>query len=369
MPQIQEVWNKFNPRERLTAMGALAVAVGWIISLAGSFGLGGNTIALVGAIVVLVILFLKYSPNQSITWPAPVPLIILGISGIVALLLLGLINFPAPGLAGGFRGFFGAAIIAAIVTAVGAGIMVWGAWQEYQLTAGKTPGAAGPAIAAAAPSAWTPPPATAAAAPAQTMRRPASDTDGSLRRDPADIPMDRAERPPARFPQDFQRLKSSYRADLLAHERDVGGGEADDRQGDERDDLRPDEQQALVERQERRNLLLGLLDLADRGRSADLGDRRVEQDDRDLAIEGARQQPRDELLELKAPQDRVRAGAGGRCQQAADQGRDQLAEHRHEEPHAEADQRRRGRPAGRRPTGAARTPARGRRTGRSRSAS
>ena len=158
MPQIQEVWNKLNPRERLTAIGALVVGLGWIIGLAGSFGLGGNTIALVGAIVVLVILFLKYSPNQSVTWPAPIPTIVLAISAIVALLaLIGLLQW----LSLGGLSYFGAAIIAAIVTAVGAALMAWGAWQEYQVTkpaVGSSPTSVPPASPPPAPTPTTPPP-------------------------------------------------------------------------------------------------------------------------------------------------------------------------------------------------------------------
>ncbi len=169
MPQVQEVWNKLNPRERLTAIGALLVALGWIIGLAGSFGLGGNTIAILGAIAVLVILFLKYSPNQSITWPAPIPLINLAISAIVALLaLLGLVQWLQ---LAGFGSFLGAAIIAAIVTAVGAALMIWGSWQEYQLTKPATTSAP-----ASPPPPAAPPPATPAAPPPASYEPP-SDTD------------------------------------------------------------------------------------------------------------------------------------------------------------------------------------------------
>ena len=169
MPQVQEVWNKLNPRERLTAIGALVVALGWIIGLAGSFGLGGNTIALLGAIAVLVIFFLKYSPSQNITWPAPIPLINLAISAIVALLaLLGLVQWLQ---LAGFGSFLGAAIIAAIVTAVGAALMIWGSWQEYQLTKPATTSAP-----ASSPPPAAPPPA-APVAPPPAAYEPPSDTD------------------------------------------------------------------------------------------------------------------------------------------------------------------------------------------------
>ncbi|HEX7950533.1 MAG TPA: hypothetical protein VF494_09305 [Candidatus Limnocylindrales bacterium] len=146
MAQLQETWNKLNPRERLTGWGALAIAVGWVIGLTASYGLGGNSLALIGAIVVVVILYLKYAPGQSVAWPAPVPTIILVISAIVALgalvTLLNLVGFL--GIAGGF---FAGAILASLVTAAGAVVMVWGAWQEYQLTAAAPgPGPSSPTV-------------------------------------------------------------------------------------------------------------------------------------------------------------------------------------------------------------------------------
>jgi hypothetical protein len=130
VPQVQEVWNKLNPRERLTAIGALIVALSWIVSLAG-YGVSAGTISLVGAIAVLVVLYLKYSPNQSVTWPAPIPTIVLSISGLVALLAAidVLTSLRYLGLFG-----FGVGLVALILEAVGAALMAWGAWQEYQLT-------------------------------------------------------------------------------------------------------------------------------------------------------------------------------------------------------------------------------------------
>jgi hypothetical protein len=177
VPQIQEFWNKLNPRERLTVWGALAVAVGWIIGLTASYGIGGGGLSLIGAIAVVVVLYLKYAPNQTITWPAPVPTIILVISAVVAigalLTLLDMLRFLS--LVG--YGFVAGAILAGVVTAAGAVLMVWGAWQEYQLTApAGSPGAPGSATPPPAPPAWTPPPPAPPAAP--TMPPPAaSDTD------------------------------------------------------------------------------------------------------------------------------------------------------------------------------------------------
>lgn len=161
-----EVWNKFNPRERMVGLGAAIVIVGWILSLVGSFGLGSNIIALLGAIAALVVLYLKYAPNQNIAWPAPVPLILLGISGITALLAaVTLLQWVS--ILGAFAGFLGVGLVSVVVTAIGAGLMVWGSWQEYQV-APKTPGT--PSAGSGYSSAPPPPPAAPPPPPAQTAR-------------------------------------------------------------------------------------------------------------------------------------------------------------------------------------------------------
>lgn len=162
MAQVQEIWNKFNARERLIGTGAIVIVVGWLIALIGSYGFGGNTVAVIGAIAVLVILYLKYAPNSNVTWPAPIPTINLVISGIVALLaLISLLQWLG---IGGFGGF-GLAVVGALVTAVGAAIMVWGAWQEYQLTSG-TAGSSTSSTTSAPPAA--PPPAAPPTTPSDT---------------------------------------------------------------------------------------------------------------------------------------------------------------------------------------------------------
>lgn len=167
MPQVQEVWNKLNPRERLTATGALVVALSWIVSLAG-YGVSAGTISLLGAIAVLAVLYLKYNPNQSVTWPAPIPTIVLAISGVVALLAAidVLTSLRYLGLFG-----FGVGIVALILEAVGAALMAWGAWQEYQLT--KPAPSSTPSSSGLPP---TSPPPAAPSAPAAPPTTP-SDTD------------------------------------------------------------------------------------------------------------------------------------------------------------------------------------------------
>jgi hypothetical protein len=144
--QVQEIWNKLNPRERLSAIGAGLIILGFLVSLT-SYGVGAGSIALIGAIAVLAIFYLKYAPNSNVNWPAPVSLIVLGISAVVALLvLLDLLRVL------GVLGFFGAtAIVAILLGAAGAVVMVWGAWQEYQVVKPAMPNLGG--------SAGSPPPA------------------------------------------------------------------------------------------------------------------------------------------------------------------------------------------------------------------
>jgi hypothetical protein len=130
---VQTWWQKLNANERMAATGAIVV---FIVSL-----LGSGWIALIGAAAVLVIYWLKYSPNQ-ITWPAPIELITLVISGILglfalvgALALIGMsgLGFGLFGLGGGFFGGLWIVVAAiAIAFIVGAGMMVLGTWREYQ---------------------------------------------------------------------------------------------------------------------------------------------------------------------------------------------------------------------------------------------
>lgn len=124
-------YNKLNANERLVAIGAVIVIISGIVGLASSFaGIGG--LVLIGAIAVLAIYYMKYSPTQSITWPMPVQTIVLGISGIAALVAI----ISALARLGSIGSLFGLSLIGA---AVGAVIMAWGAWQEYQAMPKTTP--------------------------------------------------------------------------------------------------------------------------------------------------------------------------------------------------------------------------------------
>jgi hypothetical protein len=96
---------------------------------------------------------------MNVTWPAPVSLLVLVVSAVIALLvLLDLLQIlPYLGLA---RYFGGAVILVLILEVVGAALMAWGAWQEYQVVKpampnfGSTTGSTPPP-----PAATTPPPA------------------------------------------------------------------------------------------------------------------------------------------------------------------------------------------------------------------
>jgi len=101
--RLVELWAKLTAGEKMVAGGILAVVVGWILGLIlgnaqecvtvlgytscvgslnyftwGSAGLLAG-LALVGAIVAGVILFLKVSPNMKVAWPMPVVQILLGV--------------------------------------------------------------------------------------------------------------------------------------------------------------------------------------------------------------------------------------------------------------------------------------------------
>ena len=82
MAQVQEIWNKLNPRERLTGIGALVITSGWIVGLTAR-GLGIGSLGLLRAVAVLIVLYLKYA-NPDIKWPIHVSLIILAVAAIVA---------------------------------------------------------------------------------------------------------------------------------------------------------------------------------------------------------------------------------------------------------------------------------------------
>jgi hypothetical protein len=157
---LNEILAKINPREKLIGIGAIVFVVGWLVgfllasvSYAGftagnvwnsSGGTGIGFVGLLAAIAAVVVIYLKYAPNMKITWPAPIPVILLGIAAVAALVALYLLwnNFSNSQdwgkLAGlGITGYPSWPItdwIAVAGVVVGAGIMVWGAYQEWTLS-------------------------------------------------------------------------------------------------------------------------------------------------------------------------------------------------------------------------------------------
>ena len=126
MPQIQAMWAKLNANERLVGYGAIIVFISWLVSLAGG---GGISYGFITAIIVMVIYWLKYAPNSNVTWPLPVPTLVLLITGISALLAI-LAVLPVLGLGLFFYG--GLWLIAYLGGVVGVIVMAYGAWREYQ---------------------------------------------------------------------------------------------------------------------------------------------------------------------------------------------------------------------------------------------
>jgi hypothetical protein len=123
----QGFWQKLNTNERMVLYGAIVVAVAFILgALDTAYGyVGSGSGDLIAAIVITVIYWLKYSPNQ-IKWPAPIQTIVLAIAGVSALFAI----WSALVWVGIFSlGLFG---IAVIVNAVGCAMMAYFAWKEYQ---------------------------------------------------------------------------------------------------------------------------------------------------------------------------------------------------------------------------------------------
>jgi hypothetical protein len=131
MPMIQEMWKKLNANERLVSWGAIVVLASWLIGAFSGGGIGGGFIF---AAAVLVIYYLKYTPGTNITWPLPIPtLIVIGAAIAAIFAVLGLLTMLSwLGVLGFLGGFFLGALLSTIANAVGCVMMALGAWREYQ---------------------------------------------------------------------------------------------------------------------------------------------------------------------------------------------------------------------------------------------
>lgn len=155
---VKEIMAKLNPNEKLIGVGAVVILVGFILGLVltsdsvfgswygttGAEGLG--LIAVVAGVAAVVVIYLKYAPNMKIAWPAPLPLIMLVISGVAGIAaLLGLLE-AVTGNGYCVLGLCAAVskpitlYLAAGVVVVGAALMTYAAYLDYQASS-KTPAA------------------------------------------------------------------------------------------------------------------------------------------------------------------------------------------------------------------------------------
>jgi amino acid transporter len=144
---LNEIIAKLTQNEKLIGIGAAVVAVAWVLgviitdswySASGAQTMG--MIAVVAAVAAVVVLYLKYAPNQNITWPAPLTVIFLGIAAVAGVVaLIGLLQAftydPFKGL-GGLASQYGVGkpvtiYLAAGGVAVGAGLMVYAAYMDW----------------------------------------------------------------------------------------------------------------------------------------------------------------------------------------------------------------------------------------------
>ena len=142
MAQIQAMWGKLNPNERLAGYGAIVLVVVAIIGFVLRWN-DGPTLALIAGILALGVLYLKYAPNMNISWPLPPATILLGIGAVGGILLvLNTLRY--------LEWLIGVDAIVLIGLPLGAALVAWGGWQEYQA-------AAKPAEPASAPPTSAPP--------------------------------------------------------------------------------------------------------------------------------------------------------------------------------------------------------------------
>jgi hypothetical protein len=128
MPVVQAFWNKLNGNEKFIGYGAVLIIIAFLAATAG--GRSGDVMtSIIGAILIFVILWLKYS-TMKIPWPVPVSTVVLGIAAVLT--VLALLNL-LPALSA-ITQLYG---IALLLNLIGCGVMAFGAWKEYQATLPK----------------------------------------------------------------------------------------------------------------------------------------------------------------------------------------------------------------------------------------
>lgn len=145
---MNDILAKLSQNEKIYGVGAIVVAVGWLLGLVltddwydASGAQVTGLLALVAAIGGLVVLYLKVAPGTNITWPMPVSQILLGlaaIAGVLALIgLLQAVTFDPlkgwgdilPGYAGPSKPIMLWIVVAGVVA--GAGAMCYAAYMDW----------------------------------------------------------------------------------------------------------------------------------------------------------------------------------------------------------------------------------------------
>ena len=150
---LTQMTSKLTAQDKLIAIGGLVAIAGFLVGMiltsvsysvynvsvasvswygaSGAEGVG--FIALIAAIAAGVIVYLKSAPNMNITWPAPVALILLIVSGVGAIAgLLGL--FEAFTFGGGYSGVLDKPVmlyLAAGLVLVGCAIQAYASYVMY----------------------------------------------------------------------------------------------------------------------------------------------------------------------------------------------------------------------------------------------
>ncbi len=149
---LNEIMAKLTKNEKMIGIGAVVVAVAWVLGLvitSGWYGSSGaqttDLLAVAAAVAAVVVLYLKYAPNTNITWPAPLPtmfLVLGAVAGVAA--LIGLLQAFTFDPYAGYGALLGAAGVGKPITiylvaagvVVGAALMAYAAYLDW--TASKT---------------------------------------------------------------------------------------------------------------------------------------------------------------------------------------------------------------------------------------
>jgi hypothetical protein len=125
----QQFMDKLNVNEKQVLYGAAIVVLAFIVGAISGYGyLGTGSGDLAAAVAIAVIYWLKYQPT-AINWPVPPQTIVVVIAGVSAFFVLLSLIVWLPGIGSYLISLF---TLATVLNAIGAGVMAYGAWNEYQ---------------------------------------------------------------------------------------------------------------------------------------------------------------------------------------------------------------------------------------------